>query len=139
MSQTNPQITALLEAIKISPENIPLRKMLAELYFSEGQFKEAEDHLKEALKYLPESVDIKILLARAFFELDKKSAANVVVEELLHKGVKSGALYMLSSRLHFENENIRDYVFIGYICVYEIDVEQDIIIVFGFIKYKDFL
>lgn len=37
------------------------------------------------------------------------------------------------------DENIRDYVFKGYISVYKIDVEQGIIIVFGFIKYKDSL
>ncbi len=37
------------------------------------------------------------------------------------------------------DECIRDYVFKGYISVYKIDVEQGIIIVFGFIKYKDSL
>jgi plasmid stabilization system protein ParE len=38
---------------------------------------------------------------------------------------------------YFENENIREYVFKGYIAVYEIDVEKKMVSVFGFIKYKD--
>jgi plasmid stabilization system protein ParE len=40
---------------------------------------------------------------------------------------------------YFDNENIRDYVFKGYVSVYEVDVEQNIVSVFGFIKYKDSL
>jgi mRNA-degrading endonuclease RelE of RelBE toxin-antitoxin system len=38
---------------------------------------------------------------------------------------------------YFDNENIRDYVFKGYVTVYEVDKEQEIVSVFGFIKYKD--
>jgi mRNA-degrading endonuclease RelE of RelBE toxin-antitoxin system len=34
-------------------------------------------------------------------------------------------------------ENIRDYFFKGYVVVYEVDVENEIVSVFGFIKYKD--
>lgn len=37
------------------------------------------------------------------------------------------------------DENIRDYVFKGYISVYKIDVNQNSILVFGFIKYKNSL
>lgn len=40
---------------------------------------------------------------------------------------------------YFENENIRDYVFKGYVVVYEMDIEMNIVSVFGFIKYKDSL
>jgi len=40
---------------------------------------------------------------------------------------------------YIENENIRDYVFKGYVVVYEIDMEKKIVSVFGFIKYKDSL
>jgi mRNA-degrading endonuclease RelE of RelBE toxin-antitoxin system len=40
---------------------------------------------------------------------------------------------------YFDNENIRDYVFKGYVTVYEVDKEQEIVSVFGFIKHKDSL
>jgi mRNA-degrading endonuclease RelE of RelBE toxin-antitoxin system len=40
---------------------------------------------------------------------------------------------------YFDDENIRDYVFKGYSVVYEIDVNQKVIYVFGFIKHKNSL
>lgn len=107
MDFDNPQITALLEAIKVSPNNFPLRKMLADLFFEEGLFEEAENESKEALKLSPESTEVKLLLARIFFNLEKKSAAGVVVEELLQKEIKDPFLFLLDSKLHFENEDYK--------------------------------
>jgi len=40
---------------------------------------------------------------------------------------------------YFDNENIRDYVFKGYVSVYEVDNEQQVVSVFGFIKHQDSL
>nr|WP_269223311.1 type II toxin-antitoxin system RelE/ParE family toxin [Flavobacterium sp. IMCC34518] len=40
---------------------------------------------------------------------------------------------------YFDDENIKDYVFKGYSVVYEIDVNQKVIYVFGFIKHKNSL
>lgn len=37
------------------------------------------------------------------------------------------------------DKNIRDYIFKGYVSVYKIDVKQNSILVFGFIKYKNSL
>jgi len=41
--------------------------------------------------------------------------------------------------IYFNKENIRDYVFKGYVSVYRIDFENNIVSVFGLIKYKEFL
>ncbi len=38
---------------------------------------------------------------------------------------------------YFEDENIRDYVFKGYVSIYEIDLERNTVTVFSFIKYKN--
>ena len=75
-----------------------------------------------------------------YISKDKPQAARKFKSDLLKNLRKDleQPFHFKKSR-YFENENIRDYVFKGYICVYEIDVEQDIIIVFGFIKYKDSL
>ena len=108
MPETNPQIIALLEAVKISPDNVPLRKMLGELFIQGAQFEKAEVQLKAALNFAPADVEVKILLAKTFYALDKKSVASVVVEELIQKGIKNAQLYMLSSRLHLENNEIKE-------------------------------
>ena len=46
---------------------------------------------------------------------------------------------LFKKSIYFDNETIRDYVFKGYTCVYEIDVKQNVVNVFGFIKYKQSL
>lgn len=44
--------------------------------------------------------------------------------------------FSFKKSIYFDDENIRDYVFKGYISVYKIDLEQNIVSVFGFIKHK---
>lgn len=71
---------------------------------------------------------------------DKPKAALKFRKDLL-KNIKKDLkepFHFKKSR-YFENENIRDYVFKGYVAVYEVNVEQKIVSVFGFIKYKDSL
>ena len=71
---------------------------------------------------------------------DKPFAARKFKKDLLNnikKDLKQ-PFHFKKSR-YFENENIRDYVFKGYVVVYEVDIENRIVSVFGFIKYKDAL
>ena len=86
----------------------------------------------EFLKLLTEQV--------CYIYKDKPRAALKFRKDLL-KNIKKD----LKQPFHFkkskyiENENIRDYVFKGYVVVYEVDIENKIVSVFGFIKYKDSL
>jgi len=75
-----------------------------------------------------------------FISKDKPLAARKFKNDLIKK-LNRDLLnpFQFKKSIYFEDENIRDYVFKGYTCVYEIDVEQDIIIVFGFIKHKESL
>ena len=41
--------------------------------------------------------------------------------------------------IYFDDESIRDYIFKGYTIVYKVKIESKLIIVFGFIKYKNSL
>ncbi|WP_367752075.1 type II toxin-antitoxin system RelE/ParE family toxin [Flavobacterium sp. WC2421] len=75
-----------------------------------------------------------------FIYKDKPKAALKFRKELLRnikKDLKHPFHFKVSR--YFENENIRDYVFKGYIAVYEVDVEKEMVSVFAFIKYKDSL
>ncbi|MBA4317025.1 MAG: type II toxin-antitoxin system RelE/ParE family toxin [Flavobacterium sp.] len=76
----------------------------------------------EFLKLLTEQV--------RYIYKDKPRAALKFRKDLL-KNIKKSR--------YIENENIRDYVFKGYVVVYEVDIEKKIVSVFGFIKYKDSL
>lgn len=86
----------------------------------------------EFLKLLTEQV--------RYIYKDKPRAALKFRKDLLRNIKKD-----LKQPFHFkksryiDNENIRDYVFKGYVVVYEVDIEKKIVSVFGFIKHKDSL
>ena len=75
-----------------------------------------------------------------YISKDKPISSRKFKNELiknLKKDLKSP--YHFKKSGYYDDENIRDYVFKGYTSVYKIDIIQDVIIVFGFIKYKDSL
>lgn len=45
--------------------------------------------------------------------------------------------YKFRSSIHFEDENIRDYIFKGYVIPYFIDVHADCIVLLGIVKYRE--
>ena len=71
---------------------------------------------------------------------DKPKAALKFRKDLL-KNIKKDLNhpFHFKKSIYFDDENIRDYVFKGYVAVYEVDVEQEIVSVFSFIKFKDSL
>jgi plasmid stabilization system protein ParE len=75
-----------------------------------------------------------------FISKDKPVAARKFKIELIKKIQKDlKHPFLFKKSIYFEEENIRDYVFKEYVVVYEIDIEKNIVSVFGFIKYKDSL
>ncbi|WP_374172341.1 type II toxin-antitoxin system RelE/ParE family toxin [Flavobacterium tructae] len=71
---------------------------------------------------------------------DKPKAARNFKTDLLKK-LKSDLVkpFHFRKSVYFNSEKIRDYVFKGYVSVYEVDEDKDMVFVFGFIKHKDSL
>src|SRR5215831_3555568 len=78
----NESIKNLLDALDISPENVPLRLHLAELMMREKMYQEASDQFSEVLRRSYGNSKAKLGLAEAYFFLKKYSAAIVIYEEL---------------------------------------------------------
>lgn len=75
-----------------------------------------------------------------FIAKDKPNAARKFKSDLiknLRKDLKN--LFHFKKSFYFDSEHIRDYVFKGYTCVYLIDLENKIVTIFGFTKYKESL
>ncbi len=71
---------------------------------------------------------------------DKPKAAFKFRKEILRnikKDLRQPFLFQKSR--YFDNDNIRDYVYKGYISVFEVDNKKNLVSVFGFIKYKNTL
>ena len=75
-------IEALREALRLSPENIPLRKHLAETLLSQGRPDLAEAEFREAVALAPTDLDLKVGLASAFSQQGKHSLALVILEDI---------------------------------------------------------
>jgi len=88
-------IKTLREAISLSPQNIPLRKHLADSLLQMGKHQEAEIEYRETLRLDPNNVNVKYGLARVFYQNLKYSEALVLIEEICASGKAPGEAYLL--------------------------------------------
>ncbi|MGB4258975.1 MAG: AAA family ATPase [Phycisphaerae bacterium] len=106
MSSSDETIQALREALRLSPENIPLRQHLAATLLSHGRPAEAEQEYREAINIAPHDLRLKVGLANAYYQQNKNSHALVVVEELLRLADTPPAAYVLHARLLIRSGHI---------------------------------
>ena len=97
---------ALREALQLSPDNVPLRRHLAESLERHGLYEEAEDEFRVALKQAPGNVDLQIGLANCYYLEGKHSHALVVVEEMVKRRDTDARAYLLHSRLLFRDGDV---------------------------------
>lgn len=90
---------ALQEALRLSPDNIPLLLHVAETALKSGGLAEAEALFKRALNLQPKSLPAKLGLVSAFFQQGKSSAALVIVETLVKEPSASPRAFLLHARL----------------------------------------
>lgn len=79
----NNDIESLREAIENSPDNLPLRIMLAGKYLHMGRLEEAETEYQTVLNYNSAHIKAKEGLAEIYFRRGRYSGVIVIVEELI--------------------------------------------------------
>ena len=77
-------INSLREALKISPNNIPLKQHLAEILLKLNRLEEAEQEYAELVQ-MNGSHTSKLGLAKVFFLREEYSKCNVILEELIEE------------------------------------------------------
>jgi SpoVK/Ycf46/Vps4 family AAA+-type ATPase len=90
-------IQGLREALRHSPENIPLRLLLAETLLSLDRTEEAESEFAFVLKVSDDS-KAKFGLARIYFRNKNYSACNVILEELIDGGSSDADVQVLYAK-----------------------------------------
>ena len=78
-------IKTLLEALSVSPENIPLRLQVAELLLTEKLYSEAAGHYEAVLERSYGNEKAQLGLAACYFATGKFSAAAIIYEGLQFK------------------------------------------------------
>jgi len=99
MTGSQDTIRALQDALRISPDNGPLRLALAESLMGLGRHEEAESALREGLARAADSSEFKLALARCYFQQGKHSQALVIVEDMTKHGSGPAAAHLLYARL----------------------------------------
>jgi len=116
----NDPLAALREALRLSPDNIPLRQHLAETLLGQGQPEQAEAEFKQALTLDAGNSGLKLGLARAFMAQQKDSAALVIVEDLARQRNAPGLAHVLLAKLLFRRGEVPQAV-----AEYKLGVEKD--------------
>ncbi len=107
MAANEEALKNLLEALQFSPENVPLRKHVADMLVELGRYSEAEEHLRAALEIKPNSKVLKLGLATAYYHQGKNSIAFVVIEELLESATPPPEVFLLHAKLLVANGDPR--------------------------------
>ncbi|PXY39558.1 cell division protein [Flavobacterium cheongpyeongense] len=90
-------IDSLKEALKHSPENTPLRLLLAETLLSFNRLEEAETEFLTVLRSTND-IKAKVGLATTFFKKGNYSACNVILEEVIENGTQDLNVFTLYAK-----------------------------------------
>jgi transitional endoplasmic reticulum ATPase len=98
---TNPNdaLLPLREALKFSPDNIPLRQHIADTLLNRGEAAAAASEYQQALALAPQNLDLKLGLAKAYYQEGKDSSALVLIEDILAQGETTPTILTLHARL----------------------------------------
>lgn len=99
MNPENEAVSSLRDALKVSPNNLPLREHLAQTLLGLGRAEEAENEFRQALGLSPEHAKLKTGLARAFAQQGKQSQALAVLESLIKSQDCPATAHLLYARL----------------------------------------
>jgi len=92
-------LNMLRDAVKLSPDNAPLRAHLAESLAAAGRFDEAAAEFTASLALAPGDAKSKLGLANCFYQLGDYSKSFVVIEDLMRAKAVPGKAHVLYARL----------------------------------------
>ncbi|CAN1512955.1 SpoVK ATPases of the AAA+ class [Spirosomataceae bacterium] len=90
-------IDSLREALKHSPDNNPLRQLLADTLLTLNRLDEAETEFSTLLKISNDN-KAKVGLATVFYKKGSYSACNVILEEVIEKGTNEISVFTLYAK-----------------------------------------
>ncbi|MBX9692465.1 MAG: AAA family ATPase [Cyanobacteria bacterium] len=110
MTSSDETITGLKEALKFSPDNVPLRILLADALVGLGRFDEAENEYSRALTIAPTDEKVMLGLATVWFQAGKYSQSLVLAEDLAKRSPADGRAMILLARLMLNEGKVQQAV-----------------------------
>jgi transitional endoplasmic reticulum ATPase len=113
-------ITTLRQAVRLSPDNVPLRRHLGETLLARGMPEEAEKEFRDALVQQPRNASLEVGLARSFMDQGKATTALVLLEELTKRPDSPPQAFVMHARLLVSRGEVRAAV-----AQYKLGLERD--------------
>ncbi|MDX2109691.1 MAG: AAA family ATPase [Verrucomicrobiota bacterium] len=98
MNSENPEITSLREALLLSPDNLPLRRVLADALMRGQCFREAAEEYKRILKHTSGDHTVLFALANALWRAGAVTETTMVLENLIRNHPKFAEGRLLYAR-----------------------------------------
>ena len=98
-------IDSLREALKHSPDNAPLRFLLADNLLNMNRLEEAENEYTTILK-TSNDTKAKLGLAKVFFKKGSYSTCNVILEEIIESGTQDLNVFILHAKALLKENSI---------------------------------
>jgi AAA+ superfamily predicted ATPase len=98
---------ALRDALRLSPDNVPLLLHVGESVLKSGGLEDAESLFRRALALQPANLGAKLGLVSAFFQQGKTSEALVIVESLIKNPAAPPRALLLHARLAVQGGEAR--------------------------------
>jgi tetratricopeptide (TPR) repeat protein len=113
------QMAQLQQELRLSPDNLHLRKRLGELLFQSGMLSEAVEHLEKIIEKNENVPDERYLLATAYYQLGEWEKAKLAIGKI-EKTRRAGKMYLLLSKIYMAEED-----FISAETCYDLAIEFD--------------
>lgn len=104
----NELLRAIQGAVEASPDNLALRKHLADLMVAQGLYADAVQHYRRALDLTPGDTDLKLALVEVYTRLGKHDVALVVLEDLMRTANPPPQVLLSAVRLYLEDGQVKD-------------------------------
>ncbi|MDH4185364.1 MAG: ATP-binding protein [Nitrospira sp.] len=100
MLNSEDKLRGLREALRLSPDNLPIRELLANALLEQGLGEDAEREFLQALRLCPDSVPLKVGLARSFLQQNKIPPALAMLEDMAAKpNVPASVMFLYATVL----------------------------------------
>ena len=120
MSDIESTLTALLEAVRLAPGNIPLTKHYVQTLLSLSRAEQAESFVREQLNSRPGNKDLQLILANVFYRQNKNSHAMAIVETMVDPDDVYPPALVLHAKLQYREGNVQRAV-----SDYKLAIEHD--------------
>ncbi|MEM6321935.1 MAG: AAA family ATPase [Bacteroidota bacterium] len=99
------ELNNLREAIKATPDNVPLRKLYINALTKAKRYEEASVEIKETLRLAPKDASLKVWLATVYHQLKKTSLGLVVIEEVISSSTPPADAWLVYAKLLFQGKS----------------------------------